>query len=404
MIHVCFPLHDLYGTYSKYEGAAICSLLENTLSKVTIHLLHDKTLTEENKRNFIDLVSRYQQSIQLYEIDTSNFEDYKAMCGSITIGTLFRLRIPDVLPDTIRKVIYLDADLIFNLDIKELWKVDLSNAMMAGCLDLPVANQVSHMWACETGLIPHESYINAGVLILNLSAIRKEYNLESVCLEFLKKYPKCDACDQDALNYVFQGKIHFLEGKYNLFTRLCDEVKPLIPAIYHYSGVFINYETPGKCDQLFLSYLLKSPWGSGIEMTKIYSTVLEQKRNQIRMYRKFISLMTQRNKKLVIFGVNSVLMKTVSKFVSLHEKQDYCIDNDERVLGRVLHGLEVYHPSRIMEEKPGSFFVIVLSKQHYRELAVQLQGFGLAEGEDFIDGRVLLLQHEGGYIAHHNAT
>ena len=93
-------------------------------------------------------------------------------------------------------------------------------------------------------------------------------------------------------------------------------------------------------------------------------------------------------------------MKIVSEFVTLHEDQDYCIDNNEKVLGKTVRGLKVYKPSKVKDEEAGSFLVLVLSKQHYREMASQLQGFGLVEGEDFMDGRLLLLIHEGGYVAH----
>ncbi len=49
MIHVCFSLYDASGAYSKYTGTAICSVLENTKENITIHLLHDSTLTEKNR-------------------------------------------------------------------------------------------------------------------------------------------------------------------------------------------------------------------------------------------------------------------------------------------------------------------------------------------------------------------
>lgn len=53
MIHVCYALYDKNGKYSKLTGTSICSLFENTKAWVTIHLLHDHTLTEENRAKFI---------------------------------------------------------------------------------------------------------------------------------------------------------------------------------------------------------------------------------------------------------------------------------------------------------------------------------------------------------------
>ena len=49
MVHVSYAMTDKNGTYSKYIGAFMCSLFERTNSWVTIHLLHDDTLTEKNR-------------------------------------------------------------------------------------------------------------------------------------------------------------------------------------------------------------------------------------------------------------------------------------------------------------------------------------------------------------------
>ena len=69
MIHVCFGLHDKNGRYSKFTGTAILSLLENTSSEVTIHILHDNTLSTDNHDKFIYLVGRYGQHVKFYNVE-----------------------------------------------------------------------------------------------------------------------------------------------------------------------------------------------------------------------------------------------------------------------------------------------------------------------------------------------
>ena len=54
MIHICYAIYDKTGGFSKFAGTSICSLFENTKSWVTVHLLHDNTLTMENKARFIE--------------------------------------------------------------------------------------------------------------------------------------------------------------------------------------------------------------------------------------------------------------------------------------------------------------------------------------------------------------
>ena len=38
MINVCYAISDERGVYSKFVGASICSIFENTSKPVTVHL------------------------------------------------------------------------------------------------------------------------------------------------------------------------------------------------------------------------------------------------------------------------------------------------------------------------------------------------------------------------------
>ncbi|MBR1420000.1 MAG: hypothetical protein IJ575_02935 [Selenomonadaceae bacterium] len=69
MIHVCYALRDESGKYSKFVGTSMLSLLENTKSEVTIHLIHDSTLSGENQSRFIKIVDRFNQQIIFYNVD-----------------------------------------------------------------------------------------------------------------------------------------------------------------------------------------------------------------------------------------------------------------------------------------------------------------------------------------------
>ena len=132
MIHVCFGLHDQNGRYSKFTGTAILSLLENTSSEVTIHILHDNTLSHENHDKFIYLVGRYGQHVEFYNVEkiflqkfpeASTFPDkFQSLYSP---ATMYRFLIPHVFSAAVDKVIYLDSDIVVNLDIEELWRVRL---------------------------------------------------------------------------------------------------------------------------------------------------------------------------------------------------------------------------------------------------------------------------------------
>ena len=136
MIHVCFALYDSYETYSKYLGVAVCSLFVNVgNAPVTVHILHDDTLSDVNRERFEHLAQKYHKDIVFHYIDTSEFQSVKHMVGNFTVGSLFRLKLPQIMPDSLDKIIYLDCDLIVHLDIAELWELNLDHYYIAAYID-----------------------------------------------------------------------------------------------------------------------------------------------------------------------------------------------------------------------------------------------------------------------------
>ena len=135
MIHVCFALHDEIGRYSKFTGTAMLSLFENTNSQVTVHLLHDNTLTRDNREKFIYLAGRYEQAVKFYNVEelcADKISEMTALIPSLknsrlSNAAIYRLIIPQLLSVCIDKCIYLDSDIIVNSDIKELWQVELAD-------------------------------------------------------------------------------------------------------------------------------------------------------------------------------------------------------------------------------------------------------------------------------------
>ena len=130
MINICYAIYDPKDKYSKITGTSMLSLLENTKEDITFHLLHDNTLLQKNKNKFKIMIEKYNRKIYFYNIDDMNIinMDYIKKLGEsikFSPATFYRLNIANILPDNINKVIYLDSDTIINLDINDLWKIDI---------------------------------------------------------------------------------------------------------------------------------------------------------------------------------------------------------------------------------------------------------------------------------------
>ena len=105
-VHVCYALYDKKGTFSKYIGTSMTSLFENTKADVTVHLLHDSTLTDENRRLFAQTAKTYGQSICFYDMESAAGEVLQgvlkilpaAVVTRFSQAALYRLLVGIVLP------------------------------------------------------------------------------------------------------------------------------------------------------------------------------------------------------------------------------------------------------------------------------------------------------------------
>lgn len=107
-------------------------------------------------------------------------------------ASLFRLCLPSVLTN-IDKIIYLDADVIFNTDILQLWKNDV---LYIGAYYTPIKKCPKHLKKyCKV-----EHHFCSGVMVMNLKGIREKN------IDFFDVPPELYEAiwlDQCVLNYWF---------------------------------------------------------------------------------------------------------------------------------------------------------------------------------------------------------
>lgn len=267
MIHIAFCIHD-EGDYICHTAATIASIFCNTTSEVTIHIIHDDTLAEENISKLNELIARYDQKITYYLVNRVFFEKvalqlkYTSLKRSFSIGTLFRLKIADILP--ISKVIYLDSDIIVNMDIKTLWDIELNPYLIAAVRDLKDTRKKWHnIWHFRNMDISSEQYFNAGVIVFDLDSIRKEFNLWNQSVNFFLKHSKnAIFFDQDALNSLLQKKTRFLSKEYNFIPVALTPGKynNNLKAIIHFAGPKPWKFRCSQFDCLYWKYFSKTPW------------------------------------------------------------------------------------------------------------------------------------------------
>ena len=184
MIHVCYSLRDESGKYSKFAGTSIQSLLDNTSEEVTIHLIHDSTLSKSNRKKFLKIVYNHEQEIKFYNVEElipNCHELIKKAVARINdfwagLAGFYRTLIPDFLPADASHAIYLDTDILVNLDIAELWKIDLEDKLIGAIPEAASGfslDKAMDVIPCKKNLVDPQKYFNSGVMVFNLDQIRK---------------------------------------------------------------------------------------------------------------------------------------------------------------------------------------------------------------------------------------
>ena len=133
-----------------------------------------KTYNKDNKVTKIDVLDYYNKEFR-------NSPNESCYCSPYTLLRLFA----DIIPNMPDKLLYLDADLMFNGDIEKLWNIDINNVEYAAAND--------HYGK----FLINPRYINAGVLLFNLKKM-KETNLLGKARELIKK-KKLTFADQSAI-------------------------------------------------------------------------------------------------------------------------------------------------------------------------------------------------------------
>ena len=133
-----------------------------------------------------------------------------------TYMTLMRLALPELLPEE-HRALWLDVDTIVNDDIGALFDLDLG-----GC---PVAAAREPEWSR-----PGRVYYNAGVLLMDLDALRGD-----LCRALIRQVNTVpmDFKDQDAINEVCKGRICTLSPIWNASDWTA---KPIDPKITHFAA------------------------------------------------------------------------------------------------------------------------------------------------------------------------
>jgi lipopolysaccharide biosynthesis glycosyltransferase len=131
-----------------------------------------------------------------------------------------RLFIPFVLPPGLDRALYLDSDLIVRRCVGELFDSPIGNFAALGVADAGspyVSSLYGVPYWSRYGRRADEVNFNSGVLLLNLTAWRKE-DITGAAVAYLTDGRHQFLVDQEAINAVLPGRIGQLDPHWNVQT------------------------------------------------------------------------------------------------------------------------------------------------------------------------------------------
>ena len=228
------PIHllvTLDGRYLPQLRVLLTSLAVNDPGvAVELYLMH-RSLTPEELGQAGGLCARFGWGLHPVEVDGALFAG-APVTRQYPQEMYYRLLAPHLLPREVRRVVYLDPDILVINPLRPLWEIDLKGRIFAAAAHTGTTELANSVNRVRLGT--DHDYYNSGVLLMDLEAGRRRIVPEEVFVYSAEHSKELLLPDQDLLNALYG-----------------DEVLPLDDAVWNYDAR--NYKTyllrsAGVCD------------------------------------------------------------------------------------------------------------------------------------------------------------
>lgn len=217
--------------YAPYVGVFLQSLKEHCSPSYNydIIILH-KEITTETQNKLLRVINDDSNISVRFFNAKSVIDDSKFYVSSqnFSVEAYYRILTPWILTHY-DKTIVMDSDLVLNGDISELYFENIGENCIAAVKDIVYMGFLNDS---ATGALKYTEeiikmkypydYVNTGVMLMNLKRIR-EICTDRELVKFFKEN-HFNLQEQDGLNAFFEGRIKFLDLKWNYYV----EVNPIV--------------------------------------------------------------------------------------------------------------------------------------------------------------------------------
>lgn len=275
-IHIFFACDD---GYVPFLAVALTSLRENANKRRSYAIkILNTGISECYKERIKNTFSAPKFSIDFVDVSEAveSISEKLHTRDYYSKSTYYRLFIPNLFPD-VDKALYLDGDIVLTGDVSKLYDTELCDNLVGAVHDSFVGSVdiLKSYVTNRVGVDSSDDYFNAGVLVMNLKAMR-EMDFEKVFINLVGAVKFDVAQDQDYLNVICRGRCTHIGYEWNCmpgFTSIGDAHK-----LIHYNLDNKPWKKKVPYGNYFWEYAIRSGFEQEILAAKKKCTRAVQKK------------------------------------------------------------------------------------------------------------------------------
>lgn len=139
--------------------------------------------------------------------------------GRFSYEAYYRILAVKKLPQDMERILYLDADMLINRDLTEVYRASMNDTCpFVVCDDIEGHTRGNYESTLDRVAIPRNCrYFNSGFMLMNISYLRKRNSVDYILDAFYREHNRYPFPDQDVLNHMYYDKVQFVPwALYNL--------------------------------------------------------------------------------------------------------------------------------------------------------------------------------------------
>ena len=201
--------------YVLYTLISISSILQNNRSNsdYTFYIV-ENGINDKNRNLMKNYVEKHGQKIEFVYVDPLTVDKKNRLYNNLSrVPSLAIMRVvmPEILPSSIHRLIYLDGDTIVTGDFTEFYNLDLQGKPIGMIKDVTEELRMQ-----ITGI--KKGYYNGGIMLMDIDKW-KEQNITKILLNSMENryedYVKFGFADQDLISVALEGRIKTLPPNWN---------------------------------------------------------------------------------------------------------------------------------------------------------------------------------------------